>query len=126
MMKLKNIINTGGDGLWSREIRKVQLSKMSLAFASPSFADLNVFFTKKSWDTYKHGLIYTDRRWLKEFRQLLVTLGFTAKASRDVDYSEQGMQGDNFVSLDVGKHFIKEYIAKSKSNKLEITEEDYE
>jgi len=30
----------------------------------------------------------------------------------DIDYSEQGMQGDNYVSLDVGAAFISAWDAK--------------
>jgi hypothetical protein len=30
-------------------------------------------------------------------------------AGDDVDYSEQGMQGDNYVSFDVGAKFLKSW-----------------
>ena len=35
-------------------------------------------------------------------------LGFGPDAILDVSYSEQGMQGHNYVSMDVGKQFILE------------------
>jgi len=36
----------------------------------------------------------------------LQTIGFTASEAQDVGYSEQGMQGNNYVSCDVGELFI--------------------
>jgi hypothetical protein len=35
-------------------------------------------------------------------------LGFSPDAILDVSYSEQGMQGDNYVSMDVGPQFLLE------------------
>ena len=34
------------------------------------------------------------------------TIGFSESEANDVSYSEQGMQTDNYVSLDVGALFI--------------------
>ena len=34
------------------------------------------------------------------------TIGFSEAEAMDVSYSEQGMQTDNYVSLDVGAPFI--------------------
>jgi hypothetical protein len=53
-------------------------------------------------------LIYTDPRWIGEFRALMRSLGFTSQACEDINYSEQGMQGDNYVSMDVGPPFLRE------------------
>jgi hypothetical protein len=52
------------------------------------------------------GLIYTDKLFMLELRTYLQTLGFTAAEAADVEYSEQGMQGDSYVSCDVGAVFI--------------------
>ena len=57
----------------------------------------------------KHGLIYTDRQFLRELRAFLDAHGLPGA---DVDYSEQGMQGDNYVSLDIGKDFLRAWSAK--------------
>jgi hypothetical protein len=43
---------------------------------------------------------------LKQLRKYLVGLGFN---SEDVGYSEQGMQGDDYVSLDAGPKFIESF-----------------
>lgn len=117
-----------GNGFWSNENRKVTHSKYQITFgewccdkrdasAIQSFkngninsAELRVFFLKREWNIGKHGLIYTDKNWIKDFRNGLVAAGFSLKASKDVDYSEQGMQGNNYISLDVGKKFLKEAV----------------
>jgi hypothetical protein len=45
---------------------------------------------------------------MSNFREWMYTLGFSDAALDDIDYSEQGMQGDNYVSMDVGSDFIRE------------------
>lgn len=112
-------VSTDGCGLWSREKRKVKLINMCVEYASGDFGNLCVFFDKKTWDTHEHGLIYTDKGWLDGFRNKLVTKnGYSEKAAKDIDYSEQGMQGDDFVSLDCGAVFLAEYYAaKAKAAK---------
>jgi hypothetical protein len=44
---------------------------------------------------------------MKELKKLLTAKGFDAG---DVSYSEQGMQGDNYVSCDVGERFINTFM----------------
>jgi hypothetical protein len=46
--------------------------------------------------------------WINEFRALMRSLGFTRNAVNDISYSEQGMQGDSFVSMDVDADFMRE------------------
>jgi hypothetical protein len=109
--KLKNILNVGGNGLWSNTLKKVNISKMEVHYYYeseddvPKWGELRVFFHKKSWDINKYGIIYTDKTFLKELSEWLVKLKINSKA----DYSEQGMQGDYYVSLDVDKKFIIEW-----------------
>jgi len=117
----KTILNTYGNGLWSREEHKITHSKAVINFYSDNsdlskleYAELRVFFPKKNWDIEKHGLIYTDRAWLRELKAYLRGVGFSKKAANSVDYSEQGMQGDNYVSLDIGKPFLKEAVLRLK------------
>ena len=49
--------------------------------------------------------IYTDKEFISNLKVLLSRL----ELGTDVSYSEQGMQGDTFVSLDVGTEFIKSF-----------------
>jgi len=110
--KLPLRCKTTGHGLWSEEVRTVTSSKIEIKigevytnlqeFAVNMTIYLNVFFTKKVWDTDKHGLIYTDEGWLKDFRTQFAdrfpSLSWTAKK---IDYTEHGMQGTNYVSLEI-------------------------
>lgn len=71
------------------------------------WALLKVYF--KNWSNSKNGLIYTDPRFIKEFRKILLTLGFSEKAAKSADYSEQGMQGRNYVAMMVNRAFMDEW-----------------
>ncbi len=68
-----------------------------------SFGDLRVYFDTSVWDTEQDGLIYTDSLFLKELEDSLNKMGIHCK----MDYSEQGMQGDDFVSLDCDSSIIE-------------------
>lgn len=104
-------MKTNGKGLWSNVSKSVECTSVVLRYVSKAkdFGELRVYFNTKSWDTNKDGLIYTDPLFIKELRDCLQTFGFSLDAARDVDYSEQGMQGEDYVSLDVGKILIKEW-----------------
>lgn len=108
-MKISAKLLTNGRGLWSCATRCVTVYAMDTDRCDDEFGELCVFFHKRSWDIRKHGLIYTDPMWIREFRTYLRTLGFSKAAVQDVDYSEQGMQGSNYVSLDVGEKFLTEW-----------------
>ena len=113
-MKLNIACMTNGRGFWSCHQADVVLHKTVLRVSdygdfAPSF-ELKVYFTKRSWDIREHGLIYTDLLWMRELRERLVEMGFSKKAVKDINYSEQGMQGHDYVSLDAGWDFASEYI----------------
>ena len=112
--KINITCNTNGKGLWSRHQRKINHKKMEIkTFCDDfSFYELKVFFNKKDWDTDNHGIVYTDPLWIKEFRQGLVNLGFSKASVKECDYSESGMQGDNYISLDASLKFAKEFFSK--------------
>lgn len=108
MKKLNVQIKTDGSGWWSDISKLVVMTGMELAYVNDEkdFGELRVYFDTKTWDVENEGLIYTDFQWLREFKSLLDALVYD---SSDVSYSEQGMQGDNYVSLDVGEKFIKSW-----------------
>lgn len=114
--KLNGKASTDGRGLWSRHKATVNLKECDMHNVSRDaqerqtfHGELRVYFSLKDWNPENHGLIYTDRTWIKEFRKVLQESGFSNKAVKAVNYSEQGMQGDNYVSLDAGSDFIKEF-----------------
>lgn len=116
------IFKTNGKGIWSNRKASVRILDMvclgGYSFSDegemPSYGELVVVFDTKvlsatSWSTDKDGLIYTDPAFLKDLRAFLREHGLPGN---DVQYSEQGMQGDSYVSLDVGKRFVKAWIQK--------------
>jgi hypothetical protein len=79
--------------------------------ADETWSEMRVYFDTSSWDVYSVGLIYTDDAWLVGFKQLLIELGFNQAQADSVEYSEQGMQGDDFVSLDAETPMIAAWLA---------------
>jgi hypothetical protein len=107
-MQVFTTLNTNGKGYWSNTAKAVDIEALRLQYINEErdFGELCVQFTADSWDCDTDGLIYTDKQFMQELRAYLQTLGFTAQEANDVEYSEQGMQGDNYVSCDVGEAFI--------------------
>lgn len=111
----KVICSTAGDGLWSKVARAVEIVDMRLTYVSDDkdFGELCVYFNTANWDVERDGLIYTDRQFLAELNEFLFVHGLTT-----VDYSEQGMQGDDYVSCDVDEAFISAWDAKFNAIKV--------
>jgi hypothetical protein len=107
MIKFQTQFETAGDGYWSDVAKTVNTTGIAVPYVNDEedFGELRVYFDKQ-WDVRKDGLIYTDSLFLVMLREKLAECGFDAT---DVDYSEQGMQGDNYVSLDVGKKFLQSW-----------------
>jgi hypothetical protein len=106
----KVVFNTDGSGYWSTVAKSVEIVNMSLGYVNDEkdFGELCVYFNTATWDVDKDGLIYTDGLFLLQLQMFLEEHGLSA----NVDYSEQGMQGDDYVSLDVEDDFIKAWEAK--------------
>ena len=102
--------HTNGKGYWTSFEQAVTVIRVELAYVSEDadYGELRAYFDTRTWDIDSSGLIYSDPRWIGEFRGLMRSLGFTGQACDDISYSEQGMQGDNYVSLDVGEDFMRE------------------
>lgn len=108
MRKVSAVLNTNGSGYWSEVAKGVKIVKLNLPYVNDEedFGELRVYFDTKTWDVNVDGLIYTDRQFEQELKEFLTSIGLQGE---DITYSEQGMQGDNYVSLDVGKDFIESY-----------------
>jgi hypothetical protein len=106
------VLKTSGKGLWSTEAREVVVTDFDIGWVSDEdwddevHGELRVLFDATSWKVNKHGLIYTDPCFLKELRALLRKMGLKGE---DVHYTEQGMQGHNYVSLGFGKKFYRSW-----------------
>ena len=48
------------------------------------------------------------------FAKSIANLNFSKVAIKDIDYSEQGLQDNNYISLDIRSKFIKNYIKYKK------------
>lgn len=105
MFKVNWKLATCGDGYWSDKKKTVTVKSLRLGYTNDEFTygELRVYFDTATWNVRYDGLIYTDSQFLRELAIKLAVAGFE---SGDMDYSEQGMQGDNYVSLDVGKEFL--------------------
>ena len=109
MYKVNATLNTNGNGYWSRTKAAVEITALQLAYINDEqdFGELRVYFNTKTWFVNADGLIYTDKQFMRELKELLVQKGFDTS---DLSYSEQGMQGDAYVSCDVGECFINTFM----------------
>jgi hypothetical protein len=107
MFAVDKSFNTSGNGYWSRAVKSVKVTGFDLGYVNDEvdFGELCVYFDTASWDVNRLGLIYTDKQFLAELKTFLAEQGF----GTDVSYSEQGMQGEEYVSLDCGPEFIKSF-----------------
>ena len=108
MQKFICKINTNGQGYWSRAARSVDVLAWDIAYVDEeeTFGELRVYFDPYTWNVDELGLIYTDSQFMQELQGNLILSGFSSSAAADVGYSEMGMQGDIYVSCDVGAEFI--------------------
>ena len=131
-MKVQIHARTDGKGHWTEETRLVLISKLLIGYNSheyypeePFNGELRAYFDPAgnapgAWSTDAWGLIYTDKQWLREFKRGLRAAGISIKGSRDVEFSEQGMQSTNYVSMDVGPVFYASW--KRLQKKLSLPE----
>ena len=104
--------DTVGDGYWSdvaMENIKIKIEPKEPFMVGTDgeiFGHLRAYFDKRQWDVDKHGLIYTDSLFEKGVKNLLKAKGFTYYD--DINYSEQGMQGYDYVDFDCGDNLSAE------------------
>ena len=103
ILQYRDNVMTAGKGLWSNVSKEVVTVGFSMPYINESvdFGELRIYFDTDSWNVDEDGLIYTDPLFLENIRE--------AFGTDDIHYSEQGMQGDNFVSFDIGSEFITMY-----------------
>ena len=108
MQTVNTVLNTAGNGLWSNTAKAVNIVGLDMGYVNDEkdFGELRVYFDTKTWDVNAYGLIYTDTRFARQIGYLFDRLSMDGS---DISYSEQGMQGDNYVSFDVGAKFIESY-----------------
>lgn len=109
--KVNFVTRTSGDGYWSVQIKNVRITRVELAYVNKEcdFGELRAYFDTGDWDIDNDGLIYSDMGWKHSFLTCMENhFGLSPDAILDLSYSEQGMQGEDYVSMDVGPQFILE------------------
>ena len=131
-MNISILTHTDGKGLWTEDVRTIEITKLSIGFSNQTYYPDEPFygelcahfessgFTPNSWNVAGYGLIYTDKLWLKTFKAGLRDLGFSVAAIRDIRYSEQVLHTDNYVSMAVGHKFWASWkrVNKIKTKKV--------
>jgi hypothetical protein len=129
-MKVTIDAHTDGKGYWTEEVRLVTINRIDFGYKSTDYYPEDAFlgelrayfdgsgFGTGAWSVPGYGLIYTDKKWLLEFKKGLRAIGFSVKALQDLHYSEQGLQGSDYVSLDVGDTFYRSWKRLVKLGKL--------
>jgi len=100
----EHTIRTGGQGIWSNVEALIKTREISLDIESKT---LNVYFDQDTWNIEKDGLIYTDPVFINQLRSILNSLGLNGA---EVTYSEQGLQGRDFVNFDLTLDFVKSFL----------------
>jgi hypothetical protein len=99
---------TGGDGIWSSVKKNVRIMHVKIHTLLPEFKSglMNAYFDTKLWNVNEDGLVYTDDAWLNAFRAALHDRhGIPLDIVQTISYTEQGMQGWDYVSLEFGERF---------------------
>lgn len=112
----KTTLETDGRGLYSNRAGTVDVMGFELveywdSWEDPKdwFGELRVYVDPNQWDVNKFGLIYTDERFERLLQQWLTSQGLPGHC---VYYSEQGMQGNDYVSLDASAEFCQAWKKK--------------
>jgi len=98
-MKTNIKITTSGDGFWSKVSKTVTVTKIEFD-PEDEFQSVNIFFDTSTWDVKQDGLIYTDIGFEAAVTAFLYTNWPGVDWSR-LRYTEQGMQGRDYVSMEL-------------------------
>ncbi len=123
MQDVNFVLSTAGNGYWSDVAKKVRVVKLELSVWDddiadgelPEYGEVRAYFDTNDWDVDEDGLIYTDPQFERELAVALLSLGLDAEAVGTVGYSEQGMQGDDYVSLDAGEEFVRAWAESGRA-----------
>ncbi len=109
----KGTADTAGDGFWSTvEMDNIKINVLPAGEFWQDEDDpgpvghLRANFNSRVWNVDRHGLIYTDSKFESDVKRLLKAAGF--KHFNDINYSEQGMQGETYVDFDCGHKLANE------------------
>lgn len=120
--KIKTLTaSTNGKGYYTDQAKKVRITEIRISryvrSKNKPLLQMEVYFNTKDWNTKKDDLIYGDEKWISELRKGLQSIGFVATG---LDYTEQGMQEDDFVSVETNNKAAVESFLSILVNKNEI------
>lgn len=105
---LRLTLDVRGDGLYTEFTGKVIGTLKFKIYepdnTGPGFAEARYYLDH--WNEHLHGMIYTDGLFVDSLHQELHKYGF--KHYDNVDYSEAGMQGSDYVSMDASYQLARE------------------
>lgn len=126
-MEVKFVTHTDGKGLYTSHAAEIIITRIYLNWFDNDepgklYGELHAVFDPK-WNPQERGDIYTDSLWLREFNACLQELGCPRKS---VSYSESGMQGDTYVSMDVANKFLTSKIGQQLIQEYKEKKEKYD
>ena len=104
-----NNVTFATNGYWASVAKPVSIVDMQLTVFDKTCGELRVYFDSADWDVETDGLIYNDTGFEQHLLQFLANNKINYHS---VSYSEQGLQGDDYVSFDVERSFIKTWNAR--------------
>lgn len=107
------VLQTDGTGYWSKIKKKVKITHMEFTLSLNNYGELQVFFDEDYWNTSSDGLIYTDKLFIEGLNNFFKKIGLSEQYEFP-DYSEHGMQGTDYVSLDIDRETMNELMRMSK------------
>ena len=119
-----------GDGEYCKSYKSVRIVDMNIfAMINDNKADeceyegvvVEVKFDSRDWKIEDDGLIYTDSGFLSDLQLFFESKGVDASA---LEYTEHGMQGEEWVSLEADEAFFRTAIANLPPEWVTILEYD--
>ena len=116
-------IQTGGDGLWSTRSTIVEVTGLTIKWEGSNMVEISASFDPNTWDVERDGLIYTDKMFLEGIRRKISDL---CGNNTTMDYTEQGMQGDDYISLESNDRYAFMCLLDPKPEEIVAESEAYD
>jgi len=88
--------------------RVINITALSVrSYTNSNYGELKAYFDTESWDYSSDGYIYGEQEFLDALCEHMSAMNLDVGS---VDYSEAGMQGSNYVSMDVDSLFIESFV----------------
>ena len=112
-------LHTSGNGYWGKTAKAVRVTGFAI-WTNGEYTQVNATYNTDDWNPNVDGLIYTDPTFLEELKAYFAAQGVDVS---ELDYSEHGMQDENFVHLEAGEAFARTAIANLPAEWIEQEDE---